>query len=112
MAHSAQHCSRRGGLDHWPLSVLGALCLTLFVTSPHPLLPQAFEIVTRPALDSVESALDRLKMGIYVNFARWGLPCPITGAPASVGQGALEAQQQQAAAAAAAAAQQQAAAAS
>ena len=49
--------------------------------SSHPLLParQAFEIVARPALDSFESALDRTKMAIYKTFARWGLPCPITG---------------------------------
>lgn len=39
----------------------------------------AFEIVTRPALDSFEAALDRVKMNIYLKFAQWGLPCPITG---------------------------------
>lgn len=41
--------------------------------------PEAFELTVRPALDSFESALDRVKMTIYENFARWGLPCPITG---------------------------------
>jgi len=41
--------------------------------------PEAFEVVTRPALDSVESALDRMKYNIYTQFAAWGLPCPITG---------------------------------
>lgn len=35
--------------------------------------------MARPALDSVESTLDRLKMNIYLKFADWGLPCPITG---------------------------------
>jgi len=45
--------------------------------------PQAFEVVTRPALDSVEAALDRAKMAIYTQFAAWGLPCPITGHPNS-----------------------------
>jgi len=38
-----------------------------------------FEIIARPALDSVESALDRVKMSIYERFAEWGLPCPISG---------------------------------
>jgi cytochrome c heme-lyase len=33
----------------------------------------------RPALDDVESALDRTKMMIYKKFAEYGLPCPITG---------------------------------
>jgi cytochrome c heme-lyase len=41
--------------------------------------PQAFEIVTRPAIDNFDSALDRVKMNIYLKFADWGLPCPITG---------------------------------
>ena len=40
---------------------------------------KAFEIVARPALDSFGSALDRVKMNIYLKFAQWGLPCPITG---------------------------------
>ena len=44
---------------------------------PHRL--KAFEIVARPALDSFGSALDRVKMNIYLKFAEWGLPCPITG---------------------------------
>ncbi|PNH04023.1 Cytochrome c-type heme lyase [Tetrabaena socialis] len=39
----------------------------------------AFEIVARPAVDTVDSALDRVKMNIYLKFAEWGLPCPITG---------------------------------
>ena len=30
---------------------------------------QAFEVVTRPALDSPEAALDRVKMAIYLRFA-------------------------------------------
>lgn len=36
-------------------------------------------MVTRPALDSVEAGLDRVKMAIYTRFAEWGLPCPVTG---------------------------------
>jgi cytochrome c heme-lyase len=40
---------------------------------------QAFEVVTRPALDSAEAGLDRMKMLIYEQFAKYGLPCPITG---------------------------------
>jgi cytochrome c heme-lyase len=40
---------------------------------------QAFEINARPALDSFPAALDRVKMAIYVQCARWGMPCPVTG---------------------------------
>ncbi len=52
---------------------------------------QAFEIVTRPALDSAEAALDRVKMSIYLRFAQWGLPCPITGQTGTVGAAAAQA---------------------
>jgi cytochrome c heme-lyase len=65
---------------------------------------QAFEIVTRPALDSAEAALDRLKMTIYSQFAAWGLPCPVTGQAGRLAmqhQQQREQQQQQSAAAAA-----------
>ncbi|KAF6256089.1 cytochrome c/c1 heme lyase-domain-containing protein [Scenedesmus sp. NREL 46B-D3] len=60
--------------------------------------PEAFEVVTRPALDSPQAAVDRLKMSVYRKFAEWGLPCPVTGtssgrfgsapapAPAAAGQ--------------------------
>ncbi len=52
-------------------------------TSPRryrpPVCWQAFEIVARPALDSLDAMLDRAKMQIYLKFADWGLPCPITG---------------------------------
>lgn len=65
---------------------------------------QAFEIVARPALDSVGSALDRAKMAIYTQFAAWGLPCPITGHPNS---GRFGGEEQSAAGAAAAAQGQQ-----
>ena len=41
--------------------------------------PSAFELRVRPALDSPEAALDRVKMVIYTKFAEWGLPCPVTG---------------------------------
>ena len=40
---------------------------------------QAFELCVRPALDSVGSAVDRVKMVIYTTFAAAGLPCPVTG---------------------------------
>ena len=40
---------------------------------------QAFTVDVRPALDSVGSAMDRLKMGIYVWCSRLGVPCPVTG---------------------------------
>jgi cytochrome c heme-lyase len=55
---------------------------------------QAFEIVERPALDSLESALDRLKMAIYAQCARWGVPCPITGSPVSDNSEAMQEEQQ------------------
>ncbi len=55
---------------------------------------QAFEVVARPAMDTLESALDRLKMNIYVNFAKWGLPCPITGQPGHIAQQQREAAHQ------------------
>lgn len=54
--------------------------------------PEAFEVVARPALDSVGSTLDRAKMAVYTRFAAWGLPCPITGHPNS---GRFAGQQQQ-----------------
>lgn len=41
--------------------------------------PEAFELRVRPALDSVDAVVDRMKMLIYTKFAQWGLPCPITG---------------------------------
>jgi len=47
--------------------------------------PEAFEIISRPALDSFEAGLDRVKMAIYSKYADWGLPCPITGNPGSIG---------------------------
>ena len=40
---------------------------------------QAFELRVRPALDSVGSAVDRIKIVIYTSFAAAGLPCPVTG---------------------------------
>jgi hypothetical protein len=52
---------------------------------------QAFDLDVRPALDSFDSALDRVKMSIYEQFARWGLPCPITGHSGGV----VQQQQQQ-----------------
>ena len=51
---------------------------------------QAFEITVRPAVDSFDSLLDRVKMSIYTNFAAWGLPCPITGQEAVIGAEALK----------------------
>lgn len=62
----------------------------------------------RPAIDSPGAALDRVKMWIYENFAQYGLPCPVTGHPPTMGrsqQGGLP--PAAAAAAEAAAAQQQ-----
>lgn len=40
---------------------------------------QGFEVQARPALDSAQAALDRLKMNVYVQCERWGMPCPISG---------------------------------
>ena len=53
---------------------------------PRPL--QAFAIGARPAMDSVEAALDRVKMNMNLKFADWGLPCPITGEPGAMAQAA------------------------
>ena len=41
--------------------------------------PDAFSITVRPALDSPDAAMDRMKMLIYTKFYEWGLPCPVTG---------------------------------
>lgn len=40
---------------------------------------EAFEIVARPAIDTPAAVIDRMKMQIYTIFARYGLPCPVTG---------------------------------
>ena len=47
---------------------------------------EQFELVVRPALDSATSALDRVKMFTYVNCARFGVPCPITGSATIIGE--------------------------
>ena len=47
---------------------------------------EQFELVVRPALDSVEGAMDRAKMFTYVNCARFGVPCPITGSASVIGE--------------------------
>eukprot|EP00887_Chlorella_sp_A99_P007666 scaffold20.g7666.t1 len=57
--------------------------------------PDAFSITVRPALDSPEAALDRVKMAIYERFAEWGLPCPVTGAKSGSSSQAGGSQQQQ-----------------
>ena len=44
---------------------------------------QAFTLRVRPALDSLEAALDRLKVRTYAVCAKYGLPCPVTGHQAS-----------------------------
>jgi hypothetical protein len=61
-----------------------SLCWRPARNTPHARM-QAFEIVTRPALDSFGAALDRAKMAIYTQFAEWGLPCPITGVEGAIG---------------------------
>lgn len=53
--------------------------------------PEQFELVVRPALDSVGSAMDRAKMFTYVNCARFGVPCPITGSSSVIGEKAVAA---------------------
>lgn len=55
---------------------------------------QAFTLRVRPAVDDLESVVDRTKMSIYKTFARLGLPCPITGSPASIGKEAIKTEQQ------------------
>lgn len=49
--------------------------------------PDAFSITVRPALDSPGAAIDRTKLFIYTNFAKWGLPCPVTGHSGNDGSG-------------------------
>jgi cytochrome c heme-lyase len=58
--------------------------------------PQAFEVVARPALDSVDAALDRLKVRVYRFCAAYGLPCPVTGHNPGQHQQEHHQQQQQA----------------
>ena len=55
---------------------------------------QAFTLRVRPAIDNVESLVDRTKMSIYKTFARLGLPCPVTGTAGHVGRSAMQAEQQ------------------
>ncbi|GAB4819127.1 hypothetical protein N2152v2_006173 [Parachlorella kessleri] len=57
--------------------------------------PEAFEVTVRPALDSLDAFMDRLRMQVYMNFAKYGLPCPVTGTAGEVGQAAQQPQQQQ-----------------
>lgn len=59
----------------------------------NPVCLQAFTLRVRPAVDSVESIVDRTKMTIYKTFARLGLPCPITGSPGSIGKEAIQTEQ-------------------
>lgn len=53
--------------------------IDFYYNDDHGGTPNAFELEVRPALDSPTAALDRVKMNIYVQCARWGLPCPLTG---------------------------------
>ena len=55
---------------------------------------QAFTLRVRPAVDTVESVVDRTKMSIYKTFARLGLPCPVTGTAGHVGRTAMQTEQQ------------------
>ncbi len=54
--------------------------------SIHALSMQAFKLRVRPALDTVESGMDRIRMNIYRKCAQWGIPCPLTGAPSQHGE--------------------------
>lgn len=38
-----------------------------------------FTVNARPALDSIEAVQDRLKLAVYTQCYRLGLPCPVTG---------------------------------
>lgn len=38
---------------------------------------EQFDVVVRPALDSVDAFVDRLKMNIYIGCAAFGIPCPV-----------------------------------
>ena len=54
--------------------------------------PEAFELVVRPAADSVGNLVDRAKMGIYLKFYEWGLPCPVTFRPGKIAQQVIQAE--------------------
>lgn len=41
--------------------------------------PGTFRVVARPALDSPEAAMDRLKLSVHSLSRSLGLPCPVTG---------------------------------
>ena len=75
--------------------------LTVSRRPPHPTplhptgSPDAFDIRVRPALDSLGSATDRLKMWIYETCAEYRLPCPVTGHPPTTAASAQRQQQQQ-----------------
>jgi cytochrome c heme-lyase len=56
--------------------------------------PEAFDLVVRPAADSVGNILDRIKMGIYVQFYAWGLPCPVSFKKGNVGENVTRATQE------------------
>ena len=48
--------------------------------------PGQFDLVVRPAADTFESVLDRVKMQVYIGCAVVGIPCPITGNNGAIGQ--------------------------
>jgi cytochrome c heme-lyase len=48
--------------------------------------PGQFDLVVRPAADSVGAAADRVKMAIYVGCAMLGVPCPISGNNGEIGR--------------------------
>jgi cytochrome c heme-lyase len=48
--------------------------------------PGQFDLVVRPAADSLESVVDRVKMAVYVGCAMVGVPCPISGNNAEIGR--------------------------
>lgn len=71
---------------------LGEPRLTLTPRRPVAGKPEAFELNVRPALDSFDAAIDRVKMQIYTTFAKYGLPCPVTGHGGAIGAAAVAAE--------------------
>ena len=52
--------------------------------------PGQFDLVVRPAADTFESVMDRVKMQVYIGCAIVGIPCPITGNNSAIGKDAVD----------------------
>lgn len=88
LAYCVQHKFAMCHANVWSPKLCSRLCAALTasaslnsvlitVLTSHTL--QAFTLRVRPAVDTPAAALDRVKMNIYTTFAKYGLPCPVTG---------------------------------